>query len=103
MSSYGGSSSPPHAKHRKTSRCLATLNTVDDTARASGRALQPHLDEEEEPAPRLGERIGTDAKRPDMSGAIGSCVEHVEGVDALGWATEDDTEIECWCEGISYP
>lgn len=44
MSSYGGSSSPSHTKHRRTSRCLATLNTADDTAYASGSTLRPHFD-----------------------------------------------------------
>jgi hypothetical protein len=38
MSSYGGNSSPSQTKHRRTSKCLATFNTADDTAYASGRA-----------------------------------------------------------------
>ena len=42
---------PSHTKDRKTSRCLATLNTAEDTAYASDKALRPHLDDEGEPVP----------------------------------------------------
>jgi hypothetical protein len=77
-------------------------------AYASGRALRPHLDDEEEPVPLLAESVsGQMLLVRRLSEQTGSGVEHVngKGVDALGWVTEDDTGIECWCEGTGtgYP
>ena len=68
MSSYGGNSSPSQSKHRRTSRYLATLNTADDTAYASGRALRPHLDDDDDedalgPLPAVNESGQTLSER----------------------------------------
>ena len=37
-----------------------------------------------------------------MPGALGSSIEHVERVDALRWAAQNDAGIECRGERISY-
>ena len=83
---------PRHAQHSRRHGIRIRQSTAAPPGRGGGPG-----------PPSCGKGIGTNAERTDVSGAIRSGVEHVEGVHALGWAAQNDAGIQCWRECIGYP